>query len=191
MSAQIHAVAPNVVAVREQAPITQRRLLIVLLVPIVLFLPSLVSFFTVKAGTVWPEYPGILFHLALLPVVANLRAPRFVQAAGYGWIAIDVLAGVLAINGLPFDTYWPVRMGGHVLAGTWIIGSSLLTSKRAVLIVGLITGLDLGGYSFFGTVLPMTFVYPAGILIVVWLILIAVNVRSFAPPTNSVAAPSD
>jgi len=157
---------------------TPATLRVLALLPVVLFLPSLVSFFTVKSGTVWPEYPGVLFHLALLPLVAHLRAPSWVRSAGYGWVTIDVLAGILAINGLAFDTYWPIRMGGHVLAGVWLIGTSLGRRQQATRIIGVLTGLDLGGYSFVGNVAPRTFVYPAGILLVVWLTLLAVNARS-------------
>jgi hypothetical protein len=161
----------------DDARATPGTLRILALLLVVLFLPSRVSFFTVKSGTVWPEYPGVLFHLALLPLVAHLRAPSWVRSAGYGWITIDVLAGILAINGLAFDTYWPIRMGGHVLAGVWLIGASLGCQRLATRIVGVLTGLDLGGYSFVGNVAPRTFVYPAGILLVVWLTLLAVNAR--------------
>jgi len=184
VSTQLHAV-PATTAAYEPTPVTSRRLRIITVLPIVLFLPSLISFFTTKAGTIWPEYPGIFFHLAILPVVANLRAPRWVQSAGYGWVAIDVLAGVLAINGLPYDTYWPIRMGGHVLAGTWLIGTSVVSSAWAIRVVGVVTGLDLGGYSLVGNVLPMAYVYPGGVLIVIWLTLLAVNAPSIAAATGS------
>ena len=44
---------------------------VVALAPVVLFIPSLVSFAIAEPGTVWPEYPGIFFHLAFL------KRPRF------------------------------------------------------------------------------------------------------------------
>lgn len=87
------------------------------LAPVVLFLPTLVAFAVSKPGVIWPEYSGIFFHLAFLLVIARLNAPEWARAAGYGWIAFDALTGILAINGLPYDLTWPVRMGGHVLAG--------------------------------------------------------------------------
>lgn len=150
----------------------------VALVPAVLFLPTLVSFAVSKPGVVWPEYSGIVFHLAFLLVIARLDAPEWARAAGYGWVTLDVLTGVLAINGLPYDLTWPVRMGGHILAGVWLIASSVRAPRRSIQVVGVLTGIDLGGYSFVGNVLALPFVYPSSLLLVAWLALLAVHART-------------
>lgn len=153
---------------------------IVVLAPVVLFLPTLVAFAVSKPGVVWPEYNGVFFHLAMLLVVAYLKAPEWARAAGYGWITLDVLTGILAINGLPYDLTWPVRMGGHVLAGMWLVVSSARAPRRSIRVVGILTGIDLAGYSFVGNELPLPFVYPSSLLLVAWLVLLAVHARALA-----------
>ena len=127
--------------------------------------------------------PGALHFLLL---VARLRAPEWARAAGYGWLTLDVLTGILSINGLPYDTTWPVRMGGHVLAGVWIATSSLHNRRLSIRIVGLLTGVILGGYSLVGNVLPLVFIQPSGIGLIAWLALMAV----FAGPED-LRAPDD
>lgn len=61
-----------------------------------------------------------------------------------------------------------MRLGGHVLAGTCIVVSSLHDRGRAVQVVGAIAGIWLTGYSFVASVAPEQVLYPAGLLIVVW-----------------------
>ncbi len=161
----------------------------VALAPVVLFLPTLVAFAVSKPGVVWPEYNGVFFHLAMLLVIARLKAPEWARAAGYGWITLDVLTGILAINGLPYDLTWPIRMGGHVLAGVWLVVSSLSNARWPVRLVGVFTGVLLGGYSIVGNVLPLAVIYPSSITLVVWLVLLAVSVRPDAQPEPSTSTP--
>jgi hypothetical protein len=71
------------------------------IVPIILFIPTLISFAVSEPGVVWPQYTGVLFHLAILLLIAGLDAPSWAKAAGYGWIILDVLTGILSINGVP------------------------------------------------------------------------------------------
>ena len=149
------------------------RFRVLALLPIVLFLPSLYSFAFSEPGVVWPEYTGVFFHLSILLLIARLDAPEWARAAGYGWIAIDVVAGILAINAVEYDIRWPVRLGGHVLAGVWIATASLYARHRVVQVVGVVTGVWLGGYSFVADVAPEEALYPAGLLIVVWFGLLA------------------
>ncbi len=112
--------------------------------------------------------------LRLTILVSRLEAAPWAKAAGYGWVALDVLAGILMINEVAYDTAWAVRLGGHVLAGVWIVSSSLVSRAWPVTVVGVITGLWLAGYSFVGNVLPESFLRPAGILILVWFALLAI-----------------
>ncbi|MGW5640882.1 hypothetical protein ACWEWQ_40175, partial [Streptomyces sp. NPDC003832] len=116
------------------------------ILPPVLFTPSLVSF-AVAPGTVGAEYTGILFHLAILFVVARLPAPEWARAAGYGWLTLDILSAVMTINEVPHEIAWSVRLGGHVLAGVWFITTSLLAAPRGVRVVGVVLGAWLIGGS--------------------------------------------
>lgn len=145
----------------------------VAILPLVLFAPAVVAFFT-DPEVPWGEYLGVFFHLSILFLVSRLDGAAWAKAAGYGWVALDVLAGILMINQVDYDTAWAVRLGGHVLAGTWIVASSLVNRSRIVAIVGVITGLWLGGYSFVGTLLPEEALRPAGIFILVWFAAIAI-----------------
>ncbi len=147
------------------------------LLPLVLFLPAVIAFF-VDPDVTWGEYLGVFFHLSILFLVSRLEAAPWAKAAGYGWVALDVLAGILMINDVAYDTAWAVRLGGHVLAGVWIVSSSLVSRAMPVSVVGVITGVWLAAYSFAGDVLPESFLRPAGILILVWFALLAVFHRS-------------
>lgn len=146
---------------------------LVALLPLLLFLPAVIAFF-VDPEVAWGEYLGVFFHLSILFLVSRLRAAPWAKAAGYGWVTLDVLAGILMINEVEYDTAWAVRLGGHVLAGVWIVASSLVSHSWPVRVVGVLTGLWLAGYSFVGTVLAEEFLRPAGILILVWFALLAI-----------------
>lgn len=146
----------------------------VALIPILLFLPPVASFF-VDPGATWAEYFGVLFHLSLLLLVSRLRAPEWGRAAGYGWLTIDVLVGVLKINALPDDLTDAMRLGGHVMAGTWILAASWCASSWPVRIVGSITGIWLAGYTFVAEILPSGSLTPASLLIILWFALIAAS----------------
>lgn len=160
------------------------------LLPIVLFIPSLVSFVVSEPGEVWVEYPGVLFHLAILPLIARMDAPQWARAAGYSWIAIDVLSGVMTMNDVEYDIAWPVRLGGHVLAGVWIATASYLAAHPVVRVVGVLTGVWLGGYSFVAEIAPEQVIYPAGLLIVVWFAALATLYRPDERRAGGVVAPA-
>lgn len=143
------------------------------LIPVLLFIPSLVSFAISEPGVVWPEYPGVLFHLAILFLVSRMDAPDWAKAAGYGWIALDVLTGIMSINDVTYEITWPVRLGGHVLAGVWIAVSSACARQWLIRIVGGLTGVWLGSFSFIANIAPEPVLYPAALLIVVWFAVLA------------------
>jgi hypothetical protein len=145
---------------------------LVALLPLVLFLPAVVAFF-VDPDVAWGEYLGVFFHLSILFLVSRLPAANWAKAAGYGWVVLDVLTGILMINDVDHDTAWAVRLGGHVLAGVWIVASSLVSRPWPIRVVGVLTGVWLAGYSFVGSHLAEEFLRPAGILILVWFALLA------------------
>lgn len=138
-----------------------------------LFLPTLVSFVIDEPGAVWVEFPGVFFHLAILLVISRLDAPEWAKVAGYGWIAIDVLSGILTINGVPDEITWPVRLGGHALAGVWLAMSSVALRRPLVTAVGVVTGVWLGGCSFVIAHAPEWILAPSSILIMVWFAMLA------------------
>ncbi|MEU4508152.1 hypothetical protein AB0G05_01530 [Nonomuraea wenchangensis] len=146
---------------------------LVALLPLLLFLPAVIAFF-VDPAVAWGEYLGVFFHLSILFLVSRLKAAPWAKAAGYGWVTLDVLTGILMINGVEYDTAWAVRLGGHVLAGVWIVASSLVSPSWPVRVVGVVTGVWLAGYSFVGDVLAEEFLRPAGIMILVWFALLAI-----------------
>ena len=159
------------------------------LLPLVLFFPAVIAFF-VDPDVAWGEYLGVFFHLSILFLVSRLEAAPWAKAAGYGWVTLDVLAGILMINEIAYDTAWAVRLGGHVLAGVWIVSSSLVSRAWPVTAIGVITGLWLGAYSFVGNVLPEEFLRPAGILILVWFALLAVFHRPVEERSATPAIPA-
>ena len=124
-------------------------------------------------GATWVRnYPGILFHLAVFLLVARLEAPEWARAAGYGWLILDVTAAVLTLNGVPYGIYEHVRFGGHIFGGIWIATASL-SGSRPVRIVGVVTGLYLTSFSFASPFLSPKALGPDGILVLVWLAIIA------------------
>lgn len=120
----------------------------------------------------WIDYPGILFHLAMFMLVYKLDAPAWAKSAGYGWLVLDVMVAVLTLNNVAYAIYFPIRLGGHIFAGTWITMASL-SSTRAMRIVGVITGVWLGGYSFISPFVSAKALGPDSFLVLIWLAIIA------------------
>jgi hypothetical protein len=138
---------------------------------IIFFLPIFVVFALPQIGR-WGEYTGFVFHLSLFLLVAKLDAPDWAKAAGYGWLIIDVMTGVLVLNGVPHAIADYIRFSGHIFAGIWIVTASLQGST-AVKITGTIAGTWMTLYTFASPFLPPTYLGPAGLFLVAWLGLIA------------------
>lgn len=138
----------------------------------------LTMFAAKKSGRLWlGNCCGIVYHLALAPVVQALPAPEFVKMAGYFWIFADALIDVAAINNLGENPVWALRMGVHIPASIWIIGSSLaMTALPRGL--GVVLGALLAVHALVG---PMIADAKLKLFIVVlpgmtaWLSLIAFN----------------
>lgn len=107
-------------------------------------------------------------------------APPWAKAAGFGWITLDVLTGALLINEVPAELADQIRLGGHILAGLWIVTAALVHRVAAVRIVGTVTGTWLGGYTFVAPFVPEGSLGPAAGMLIVWLILLAVTNRPAA-----------
>jgi hypothetical protein len=133
-----------------------------------------------KTGNLWlGNCFGLVYHLALAPVVQALPALEFVRIAGYVWIFCDALIDVASINSMREREIWALRMGVHIPASVWIIGSSL--QMRALpLAVGVSLGAALAIHAIAGPALPnakmkiFIFVLPA---MTAWLCLIAFSSR--------------
>ena len=107
-----------------------------------------------KSGKLWlGNCLGFVYHIALAPVVQALPAPEFVRTAGYFWIFCDALIDVASINSMGENEIWALRMGVHIPASIWIVGSSLQMSTlpRAV---GVVLGLLLAIHAVVGPKLP-------------------------------------
>lgn len=129
-----------------------------------------------KSGKLWlGNCFGLLYHIALAPVVQALPAPEYVRVAGYVWIFCDALIDVASINNMGDREIWALRMGVHVPASIWIIGTSL-QMRAFSLAVGFMLGSVLALHAIVGPALPnaksklFIFVLPAMTL---WLCLIA------------------
>ncbi|MBV7388156.1 hypothetical protein KRX11_05760 [Pasteurellaceae bacterium TAE3-ERU1] len=122
----------------------------------------------------WLDYPGIFFHLALFFLVARLDAPVWGKAAGYGWLLLDVTVGVMTLNHVSLDIAMPIRLGGHIFAGIWLMSCSYRGSWL-VRVLGFITGLWLFGFTFVAPALqlPMAALAPASLMTIVWLAVVA------------------
>jgi VIT1/CCC1 family predicted Fe2+/Mn2+ transporter len=114
---------------------------------------------------------GIIYHLALAPVIAILPAIEWVRMAGYIWIFSDAVIDVASINKLSEENVWSLRMGVHIPAAVWIVGSSAKLSTLPMA-VGIILGVLLGIHAIVGPYIPkpkevlFAFVFP---LMTVWL----------------------
>src|SRR5438067_1905284 len=90
---------------------------------------------------------AVAAHLVLFPVVAVVQAPGWSRAAGYGWLGLDVILNVAQLNGMSQDTTMALRLGGHVLAATWIALASL-SGSGAARAAGVTLSLLLGLHAF-------------------------------------------
>lgn len=91
---------------------------------------------------------GLVYHLALLPVVRFLPGGPEVVFAGYLWLFSDALVDIISINGAGRNITWAFRMGAHLFACIWITGTSMLT-PGPMLYIGIPLGLGLGIHAIF------------------------------------------
>lgn len=144
---------------------------IVALAAIIFFVPVAVSF-AIAPNIWWQDYLGMLFHISLFLLVPWLPAPGWAKAAGYGWLVVDVVSGALSINAVSDTIAQPIRLGGHIFAGIWIVTASQ-SGSLPVRIVGTIAGVWLFAFTFFSPVLPMARLGPASMMVLIWLAIIA------------------
>lgn len=70
------------------------------------------------------DIAGLVYHLALIPLVDHLPGGPEVKFAGYLWLFMDALVDMVSINHIGEKTVWALRMGVHLFAAIWICGVS-------------------------------------------------------------------
>lgn len=126
-------------------------------------------------------------HLVLFPVVGTLAAPGWCRASGFSWLAIDVMLNIATLNGVPMDTVMPLRLGGHILAGTWITLASRDLGGAAS-VIGFVLGPLLIVHAFLAQWLPPWAIFPPFLLIPIWLLLLARSLAVAVPSRSSQTA---
>lgn len=134
-----------------------------------LFTVLIVLFNTMPKSLAIPVV-AVAFHLVLFPVVAKLPSANWARAGGYGWLTLDIAANIMYLNGVDEHICTALRYGAHIPAILWIINASLKGS-RPMQIVGILQALILGSYSFVAPWAPAWVLYPAMVLLIIWLIL--------------------
>ncbi len=135
----------------------------------ILFFFLIIMFATVHNGMII-GIVAITFHVLLLPVVANLPSTEWARACGYGWVILDISSNMMQINGVDEHLCSALRYGAHIPAVIWIITSSMHCNHQ-MQIVGITQGLIMAGYSFIAPWAPAWVLYPAMILLIIWLLL--------------------
>ncbi|MBI1417953.1 MAG: hypothetical protein GC146_12085 [Limimaricola sp.] len=99
------------------------------------------------------DLAGLVYHLALIPLVQQLPGGPVVRFAGYLWLFLDALVDIVSINGIGSDIAWALRMGVHLFAAVWICGASWGLGGPS-LWVGLPLGLGLALHAIFLAKVP-------------------------------------
>ncbi len=124
------------------------------------------------------EYVGIGFHLLLLVLIFSAASRPAGQAAGCLWVVCDVVASVGSLwnrrssGRLQAEVFTPIRMAGHLSAAVWIVSVSLLLGLPG-LIVGIALAFGFAAYTLAAGRLPEKALALPGLLLVVWLLLLA------------------
>ena len=138
-----------------------------------LFAVLVVLFNTMPQNVIPIVIVAVTFHIVLFPVVATLPSTDWARAAGYGWLTLDIAANIMQLNGIAEHITSGLRYGAHIPAIIWIITSSL-KCNRSIQIVGILQALVMGSYSFLAPWVPMWYLYPAMILLIIWLTLLGI-----------------
>jgi hypothetical protein len=116
---------------------------------------------------------GVVYHLALIPVLLGLVAPIWAKGAGLFWIMADTALNVASINGLGADDIWALRLGVHIGAALWIFGSSM-NMRPFARVVSIALGASLAVHALIAPALPQAVlalvIFP---LMAMWLITLA------------------
>lgn len=120
---------------------------------------------------------GLIFHLAMLPVIAALPSATWAKASGFTWVVVDNMLVLLSYYGAGADVVPPLRMGIHLATATWIFGASL-TQGGAFRWVGFLTIIAMAGVSLVGPFLGDAVTQAAGpgaLLLITWTIMAGIR----------------
>jgi len=116
---------------------------------------------------------GLIFHLAMLPVIAALPSPSWAKASGFAWVVTDNILVMLSFSGQGGDINLPLRWGVFIALATWIFGASW-AQNGAFRWVGLLVAIALVGGSFggpFAGEAAEKLIVPSGPFLVTWIIM--------------------
>lgn len=118
---------------------------------------------------------GLVYHLALVSVVALLPGSVEIKIAGYLWLFSDAMVDMASINGAGHQNAWTARMCVHLPASIWIVGASFGMTGPA-LFIGVPLGVGLFLHALLGPRIKNTkqvlgvFVFPG---MIAWLLSVA------------------
>lgn len=130
----------------------------------------LIVLFNTMPNSIAVPIVAVAFHVALFPVVAVLPSNDWARAGGYGWLVLDIAANIMFLNNVDEHICTALRYGAHIPAIIWIINASI-KGNRSLQIVGILQALIMGSYSFIAPWAPMEILYPAMLLLIIWLVL--------------------
>ena len=116
---------------------------------------------------------GLIFHLAMLPVIAALPSPSWAKASGFAWVVTDNILVMLSFSGQGGDINLPLRWGVFIALATWIFGASW-AQNGAFRWVGLLVAIALVGGSVggpFAGEAAEKLIVPSGPFLVAWIIM--------------------
>lgn len=148
----------------------------------IFFLAGIIVIFTMGL----PEFEGapplpinlftafaLIFHLAMLPVIAALPAPTWAKASGFTWVVVDNMLVLLSFYNAGTELISPLRMGVHLATATWIFGASM-AQEGAFRWLGFLTVLAMAGVSLVGPFLGNAITQasgPGALLLIAWIVL--------------------
>jgi hypothetical protein len=113
---------------------------------------------------------ALTWHLAMLFVIALVAAPKWAEAMGFGWIAVElVLAGGI-IQGLPAEIAVPLRGGVHLCTSLWVAGAAWKKGPMLGLIACLLVAEFLAGAFLAPGTLAQANQHVQAILVLGWVI---------------------
>lgn len=134
-----------------------------------------IAMFTTKHKSMFMgDCMGLIYHLALVPVVHLLPGSFEIKFSGYLWLFCDAMVDMASINGAGYENSWTARMCVHLPAAIWIAGAST-GMTGAALFIGMPLGVGLLLHALFGPRIENTkqvlgvFVFPG---MIAWLIAI-------------------
>ena len=116
---------------------------------------------------------GVIFHLAMLPVIAALPSPSWAKASGFAWVVTDNMLVMLSFSGHGGDITLPLRWGVFIALSTWVFGASWF-QEGVFRWVGLLVAIALVGGSVggpFAGEAAEKLIVPSGPFLVTWIIM--------------------